>query len=122
MSELTNNNCTHLCILYTAYLQVLARKKLDVKKIAKEEMFKMNGELMGKHKKILFKMHTKQKQQELRQATKNKEDRRFALMFRNKFEDKKRFRLANVSPDERRRQKEIQVYLDNMLKNHTDET
>ncbi len=105
-----------------AYLQVLARKKLDIKQIANEELIKMNNELMGSHRTILHSMHMQQRQMELINAKEKKENRRFALMFRNKFEDRKRFQMASKSPEERRRQTKIQEYLDNMLKNHEDET
>ena len=48
-----------------AYLQVLARKKLDIKQIANEELIKMNNELMGSHRTILHSMHMQQRQMEL---------------------------------------------------------
>ena len=105
-----------------AFLQVLVRKKLDVKKIANEELIKLNNELMGKQRAVLYTMHTEQKLKELSEAKKKNEKRRFALMLRQRFEDRRRFRIANQSKQEKRIQKEIQEYLDNMLRNHENES
>ena len=59
---------------------------------------------------------------ELKEAKKKNEKRRFALMLRQKFEDRRRFRIANRSKQEKRIEKEIQEFLDNMLRNHENDS
>ena len=104
-----------------AYLQVLVRKNLDIKKIADEELIKLNNELMGKQRAVLYTMHTEKKIKELKEAKKKNEKRRFALMLLG-VRDRRRFRIANRSKQEKRIEKEIQEFLDNMLRNHENDS
>ena len=53
---------------------------------------------MGSHRTILHSIHMQQRQMELINAKEKKENRRFALMFRNKFEDENDFKWPVSHP------------------------